>query len=90
VALRYLDAGQKHHTMTLVGMRQRFVAHDSFQPVARPDLVAETIPVGGTADAIAVVPGGSSGSSFPLYSRQLALTNGPVFPGGMLTFIVVP
>ncbi len=90
VALRYLDAGQDHHTMTLVGMRQRFVARDSFQPVARPDLVAETIAVGSTADAIAIVPTSAPGTTFPLYSRQLAVTNGPVFPGGMLTFIAVP
>jgi FtsP/CotA-like multicopper oxidase with cupredoxin domain len=88
VLLRYLNAGQDHHTMTLLGMRQRVIARDAFQPVVTPDLVAETIASGSAVDAIATVP--ASGSSFPLYSRQLNVTNGPAFPGGMLTFVTVP
>jgi FtsP/CotA-like multicopper oxidase with cupredoxin domain len=88
VLLRYLNAGQDHHTMTLLGMRQRVIARDAFQPVVTPDLIAETIASGSAVDAIATVP--ASGASFPIYSRQLNLTNGPTFPGGMLTFVTVP
>jgi hypothetical protein len=77
--------------MTLLGLRQRIIARDSFQPVVTPDVMAETIAAGSTGDAIATVPlAAAPGASFPLYSRQLAVTNGPVFPGGMLTFITVP
>jgi FtsP/CotA-like multicopper oxidase with cupredoxin domain len=90
VALRYLNAGQEHHTMTIVGMRQRVIGRDSFQPVARPDVMAETIATGSTADAVAVVPAAPVGTTFPLYSRQLDVTNGPAYPGGMLLFIAVP
>jgi FtsP/CotA-like multicopper oxidase with cupredoxin domain len=89
VALRYLNAGQEHHTMTLLGLRQRLVASDSFQPLVRPALVAETIATGATADAIATVPAAAPGTAYPLYSRQLDVTNGPSWPGGMLTFITV-
>ena len=88
VLLRYLNAGQDHHTMTLLGMRQRVIARDSFQPVVTPEVIAETIASGSAVDAIATVP--ASGTSFPLYSRQLNVTNGPTFPGGMLTFVTVP
>jgi FtsP/CotA-like multicopper oxidase with cupredoxin domain len=88
VLLRYLNGGQDHHTMTLLGMRQRVIARDSFQPLVTPDLIAETVPSGSAVDAIATVP--AAGTNFPLYSRQLNLTNGPSFPGGMLTFVSAP
>ena len=63
------------------------------------DAVAETIPAGATEDAIATVPAGGAPSTngFPLYNRQLHVTNGATAlapargtystPGGMLTFI---
>jgi hypothetical protein len=61
------------------------------------DANAETIPAGATEDAIATVPTGTgpSPNGFPLYNRQLHLTNGvqtgngptPATGGGMLTFI---
>jgi hypothetical protein len=52
--------------------------------------MAETIATGSTADAVAVVPAAPVGTTFPLYSRQLDVTNGPAYPGGMLLFIAVP
>ena len=88
VLLRYLNAGQDHHTMTVLGLRQRLIARDAFQPVVTPDVIAETVASGSAVDAIATVP--ASGSSFPIYSRQLNVTNGPSYPGGMLTFVAVP
>lgn len=87
VLLRYLNAGQDHHTMTVLGMRQRVIARDAFQPVVTPEVIAETIASGSAVDAIATVPGSGT---FPIYSRQLNVTNGPSFPGGMLTFVTAP
>ena len=49
-----------------------------------------------TADEIATIPAAAaSGSAFPLYNRNLHLTNGAFggpqhSPGGMLTFMRVP
>jgi FtsP/CotA-like multicopper oxidase with cupredoxin domain len=90
VLLRYVNAGSLHHTMTMLGMRQRVIGRDAY-PLTYPyDVVAETIPAGSTLDTIATVPGSAaSGAKFPLYNRQLHLTNGANFPGGMLTFIQV-
>jgi len=54
---------------------------------------AETIPAGATEDVIATVPTTAPPSShgFPLYNRNLHVTNGSGLtystPGGMLTFI---
>jgi FtsP/CotA-like multicopper oxidase with cupredoxin domain len=85
VLLRYVSAGPEHVTMTTLGLRSRLVARDA-SPLATPiDLVADTVPAGTTADLIATVPvGAASGTGFPLYNRQLHLTN------GQLTFFRVP
>ncbi len=96
VLVRYINAGGTHHTMSLLGLHQRIIAKDADanpglgQPL---DVVAETIASGQTTDAIiGSVPAGS----YPLYNRQLHLTNGGpgaghFFPGGgMMTFITVP
>ena len=86
VLLRYVNAGLVHDTMMLLGTRQRVVARDAFELPFAFDAISETIPTGQTVDAIATMP---SEGSFPLYNRQLQLTNGDAgdFPGGMLTFI---
>ena len=97
VLLRYLNAGYDNTTMSLLGMHERVVARDA-RPLNNPmDANAETVPAGGTEDAIATVPAGSAPSphGFPLYNRQQHLTNGPqtgqgpapATGGGMLTFI---
>ncbi|MGB9377666.1 MAG: multicopper oxidase domain-containing protein [Mycobacteriales bacterium] len=94
VLLRYLNAGYDNTTMMLLGMHEQVVARDSHllnNPFAA---AAETIPAGGTEDAIATVPASAAPSSngFALFNRQLHVTNGPPSspshtPGGMLTFI---
>jgi FtsP/CotA-like multicopper oxidase with cupredoxin domain len=95
--LRYLNAGYDNTSMALLGMHQRVIARDA-RPLGNPFLaVAETIPAGATEDAIATVPAGAppSPNGFPLYNRNLHLTNGPqsgpspspATGGGMLTFI---
>jgi FtsP/CotA-like multicopper oxidase with cupredoxin domain len=93
VLIRYLNAGLLHHTMQLLGLHQRVLAKDAELLPVPFDAIAETIPAGQTMDVIVTV--GASGSSYPLYNRQLHVTNGtaassPHAPGGMLTFITVP
>jgi FtsP/CotA-like multicopper oxidase with cupredoxin domain len=91
VLLRYLNASSSHLSMSLLGMHQRVIAKDA-DPLAHPYEVAdETIASGQTVDTLAVVP---SGGPFPLYSRQMYLTNGALpagasvhATGGMLTFV---
>jgi FtsP/CotA-like multicopper oxidase with cupredoxin domain len=95
VLLRYVNAGSEHHTMMLLGARETFIAKDAF-PIRFPySLTSETIPTGSTADAIVTVPAVPSGTRFPLFNRNMELTNGAFpnsdhSPGGMMTFIQVP
>jgi FtsP/CotA-like multicopper oxidase with cupredoxin domain len=82
VLLRYLNAGYDNTSMMLLGMHEQVLARDAYL-LNNPFLAdAETIPAGGTEDAIATVPSYSSAYSangFALYNRQLH--------DGMLTFI---
>jgi FtsP/CotA-like multicopper oxidase with cupredoxin domain len=97
VLLRYLNGGFDNTTMQLLGMHEHVVARDARLLNNPFDANAETIPAGATEDAIATVPAGAAPSAhgFPLYNRQLHLTNGaqtgpsptPAAGGGMLTFI---
>ncbi len=97
VLLRYLNAGFDNTTMMLLGMHEQVVARDARLLNNPLGADAETIPAGATEDAIATVPAGSPPSThgFPLYNRQLHITNGPQAGpsptpgtgGGMLTFI---
>jgi len=87
--LRYLNAGSIHHTMSLLGLYQRVIARDAFALPYPYHVVAETIPSGQTLDAIVTVPSVPVGTRYPLYNRQLHLTNVAAFPGGMMTFIQV-
>jgi FtsP/CotA-like multicopper oxidase with cupredoxin domain len=98
VLLRYVNAGFDNTSMALLGMHERVVARDAHLLNNPFDANAETIPAGATEDAITTVPAGAppSTNGFPLYNRQLHLTNGdqtgtssglPIPAGGMLTFI---
>ena len=95
VLLRYVSAGPETVTMTMLGTNARLVARDALLLGNPYDVVAETIPAGSTADEIATIPASATpGSAFPLYNRQLHLTNGAFgspqhSPGGMLTFMRV-
>jgi FtsP/CotA-like multicopper oxidase with cupredoxin domain len=97
VLLRYINAGFDNTAMALLGGHERVLARDARLLNNPFDANAETIPAGATEDAIFTVPAGSppSVNGFPLYNRQLHLTNGPqsgpsptpTTGGGMLTFI---
>jgi FtsP/CotA-like multicopper oxidase with cupredoxin domain len=94
VLLRYLNAGYDNTSMSLLGMHQQVVVRDANllnNPFAAD---AETLPAGGTEDAIATIPPAPSAlpNGFPLFNRNLHVTNGsgaqsPAAAGGMLTFI---
>jgi hypothetical protein len=72
-------------------MHEQVLARDAYL-LNNPFLAdAETIPAGGTEDVIVTVLSYGSAPSthgFPLYNRQLHVTNGSpaVGPGGMMTF----
>jgi FtsP/CotA-like multicopper oxidase with cupredoxin domain len=97
VLLRYVNAGYDNTSMMLVGMHERVLARDANLLPGAYDADAENIPAGQTEDVIATVPGSSSAlpHGFPLFNRQLHLTNGTASdpmhaPGGALTFIQSP
>lgn len=92
--IRYVNAGFDNTTMLLLGMHQQVLARDAIL-LNNPYLAsAETFPAGGTSDAIATIPSTAAPSvnGFPLYNRQVHLTNGSPssagVDGGMVTFIV--
>jgi hypothetical protein len=98
VQVRYVNAASIHHTMSLLGLRQTIVAKDADADPNSTDGVAETIPSGQTTDVdIAIPVTAAVGDRFPLFNRQLYLTNGDPGPthlaadggGGMMTFIEV-
>lgn len=88
--LRYLNAGFTNLSMSLMGAHQQLVARESY-PLAAPYLaVAETVPAGQTMDAIVSIPLDQPvGSRLAVFNRNLYVTNGAGYPGGMLAFIEV-
>ena len=94
--LRYVNAGARHHSMAVLGLRQSFIAKDaSLLPTRNVAMVAETLAPGQTADAIATIPAVTTTSQFAVYDGSLMLHNNgvagfganpPQF-GGMLTFV---
>lgn len=87
--LRYVNAGVKHHSMAVLGLRQNFVAKDaSLLPMLSHNVVAETLAPGQTGDAIATLPTVSTESKFAVYDASLSLHNSDMpGMGGMLTFV---
>jgi FtsP/CotA-like multicopper oxidase with cupredoxin domain len=93
VLLRYLNAGYDNTSMALLGLHEHVVARDGLLLTDTFDAAAETFPAGATEDAIVTIPSTAppSASGFPLFNRNLHVTNGSggsyATPGGMLTFI---
>jgi hypothetical protein len=89
VLLRYVNAGQQNHSMTVLGMQQNLVGKDGSLITYPSRRAAETIAPGETLDAIATVPQGTvPGTKFALFDGTLSLynSNQPGY-GGMLTFL---
>jgi hypothetical protein len=90
VLLRYVNAGAKHHSMGVLGLRQVFVAKDaSTLPTLNHNVAAETLAPGQTGDAILTIPATATNASrFAVYDAGLALHNSNAAGmGGMLTFV---
>lgn len=90
VLLRYVNAGVKHHSMAVLGLRQNFVAKDaSLLPTLTLNVAAETLAPGQTGDAIVTVPAVTTANKFAVYDGNLALHNNGADNafGGMLTFV---
>jgi FtsP/CotA-like multicopper oxidase with cupredoxin domain len=95
VLLRYLNAGYDNTSMSLLGMHQQVLVRDANLLNNPFDADAETLPAGGTEDAIVTMPPSSEAPSphgFPLFNRNLHVMNGsgaqsPDAAGGMLTFL---
>lgn len=87
--LRYVNAGVKHHSMAVLGLRQNFVAKDASPlPTLSHNVVAETLAPGQTGDAIATLPTVTTESKFAVYDAALSLHNSNTpGMGGMLTFV---
>ena len=90
VLLRYVNAGVKHHSMGVLGLRQNFIAKDgSTLPQLTHNVAAETLAPGQTGDAIATIPTPlTNDSKFAIYDASLSLHNGSAAGmGGMMTFV---
>lgn len=85
VLFRYLNAGYQDHTLQLLGMDQRVVAADANLLPAARGTYTQTVAPGETYDLIGTVPQlATSGTRFPLYSREMHVKD-----GGMTTFVKV-
>jgi VCBS repeat-containing protein len=101
VRVRYVNAGGLHHTMSVLhDLRQVVQERDAGDDPNLTDSIAVNVPSGQTTDVdIAIPVTASDGDRYPLFNRQMYLTNGGPPPGnplhtdggggGMLTFIEV-
>jgi hypothetical protein len=89
VLLRFVNAGQQNHSMTVLGMQQSLVGKDGSAIAYPSNRAAETIAPGETLDAIATVPGTTvPGTKFAVFDGNLSLYNSNLSGyGGMLTFL---
>jgi len=87
VLLRYVNAGLQHHSMGLLGTHQAIIATGA-QPAANAStVVAETVPAGGTLDAIVSVPAGApAGTKYALFDAAMHTDNMGVSTGGVIDF----
>jgi FtsP/CotA-like multicopper oxidase with cupredoxin domain len=90
VLFRYLNAGSQNHSLQLLGMNQTLIARDAFPLNYSTTTFSQMVVPGETFDLISTVPA-SAGSStkFPIYSRDLRVTNNASSNGGMTTFVEV-
>jgi len=92
VLCRYVNAGTQPQVMTVLGAEQTVIAHDGYPLNYSHAGYSQLIAPGEVFDAIVTVPPDApEGTRIPLYARSRALHTyaSDVFPGGMLTFIVV-
>ena len=75
--LRYVNAGAKHHSMGVLGLRQSFIAKDgSVLPTRGVSVTAETLAPGQTGDALVTMPAVlTAANQFAVYDGNLKLHN---------------
>lgn len=88
--VRYVNAGQQHHSMTALGLTQTLIGSNGKRLAYPTHLAAHTLAPGQTAEVLINVPAAAvAGTRFPLYDATLLLhNNGAPGFGGMLTHIV--
>lgn len=74
--LRYVNAGSANTSMIMLNLRQRLIALDSFAQASslQNDIESLTVASGQTADTIVMGP--NAPGLYPLYNRQMHITNG--------------
>ena len=96
--LRYVNAGLRHHSMSLIGLHQTILAKDAKPLTNQQRVVAETIPTGATLDTLVTMPAtATANAKFALFDAAMHLDNAGVTTGaapsdmitfgGMLTFV---
>lgn len=93
VLLRLLNAGLRSHTPTLAGLGMALVAEDGNVAPGKPKIQNEVLLTAGkTIDVLVQPPSTAAGyapASFPIFDRQLSLTNANQPFGGMQGFLQV-
>ena len=92
VLLRYVNAGQQPHTMTLLGSYQKVLGKAGAEMPFYRQVVSEVLSTGQSLDAIVSIPASApAGTRFALYEGSMLLhNNGAAGFGGMLTFLMIP
>jgi hypothetical protein len=88
VLLRYVNAGNQYHSMSVLGAHQSVIGLDGSPLSASRSYVAETFGPGQTTDAIVTAPAATADARLAVYDGSLLLhsSNTAGF-GGMLTFL---
>jgi multicopper oxidase len=97
VLLRYVNAGLAPESLGILGQHERIYGADGERLTHPYDAVAETVPPGGTLDAIVTIPSGTpNGTRFAIgsaaghmFNGTSAASTGALSFGGMLTFLTV-
>ena len=89
VLLRYVNAGIKAHSMSILGQEQAVIGEDGNALDNPRRMVAETFGAGQTDDVIVSLPADADGR-YPLYDAGMFMNNNTASGmGGMLTFLDV-
>ena len=97
VLLRYVNAGLAAESLAILGLHERIYGADGDELPFPYDAVAETLPPGGTLDAIVTVASGTpEGTRYAvgsatghMFNGKSAASTGALSFGGMLTFLTV-
>ncbi len=90
VLVRYVNAGLTENAMGLLGLDQEVIATDGYALPFSYRVVAESLPAGGTLDALVSIPAGvTDGTQYALYSTAQHLDNDGAANGGQLIYFNV-